>query len=81
MVRTAVGRPGEGEFAPYYQRYVALVPGEDIVALLATLVLSGGGISGDDTGFVFTGPTQNLDAATMLLDACKGKAGTHILPD
>ena len=30
-----VGRPEAGEFAPYFERYVALVPGDDPVAALA----------------------------------------------
>lgn len=30
-----VGRPETGEFAPYFKRYVSLVPGEDPVAALA----------------------------------------------
>ncbi len=31
---TAIGRPGEGEFAPYFERYVSLVGGEDILTVL-----------------------------------------------
>ncbi len=30
-----VGKPGVGEYAPYFERYVSLVPGEDPVAVLA----------------------------------------------
>lgn len=35
MPTTAVGRPQAGEFAPFYERYVAQVPDEDVVAVLA----------------------------------------------
>jgi hypothetical protein len=42
-----VGRPEAGEFAPYYERYISLVPGTDIVGTLESqrrqmlLLLSG----------------------------------------
>jgi uncharacterized damage-inducible protein DinB len=29
-----IGRPEPGEFAPYYERYISLVPGNDILATL-----------------------------------------------
>ncbi len=31
-----IGRPADAEFAPYYGRYVSLVPGENVVAALET---------------------------------------------
>jgi uncharacterized damage-inducible protein DinB len=31
---TASGRPQPGEYAPYYEKYIALVPGNDILSVL-----------------------------------------------
>ena len=32
---TSIGRPGAGEFAPYFERYISLVCGDDILTVLA----------------------------------------------
>jgi hypothetical protein len=34
---TASARPQPGEYAPYYERYISLVPGNDVLAALAAL--------------------------------------------
>jgi uncharacterized damage-inducible protein DinB len=34
MPATAISRPADGEFAPFYGRYIALVPGSEILAVL-----------------------------------------------
>ena len=31
---TAIGRPGAGEYAPYFERYVSLIHGEDVLEVL-----------------------------------------------
>ena len=33
-IATAIGRPGPGEYAPYYGRYISLVDSDDVVAVL-----------------------------------------------
>jgi len=37
MLETAFGRPRAGEYDPYYERYISLVPGNDILAALTAL--------------------------------------------
>ncbi|MDD5563740.1 MAG: DinB family protein [Thermoanaerobaculaceae bacterium] len=50
-----VGRPEAGEYAPYFERYVALVPGEDPVAALEEQATTAGrmlrGLSEAGAGF------------------------------
>ena len=37
LAATASLRPQPGEYAPYYERYISLVPGNDVLAALAAL--------------------------------------------
>lgn len=55
MSTSVSGRPGAGEFAPYYERYLALVPGDDVLGVLAVqareVERTLRGLSGEQAGF------------------------------